>query len=147
MAAKHFTVAEVERLIPRLEQIFVHVLQLRAGLRALEQKLERAGVEVTRESVFEDQSGTLAVRQAKAVFRGYYEALADELLRVRGLGGEVKDLEMGLVDFVGRRGDEEVHLCWKMGEKAIGFWHPVGAGYASRRPIDEGIAREPPRAD
>ena len=147
MVRKQFTVGEVEDLIPRLEQIFVHVLQLRAGLRALERKLDHAGVPVTRESVFEDEGGSKEVRQAKAVFRGFYEALADELMNVKALGGEVKDLEMGLVDFVGKRGDDEILLCWKMGEKSIAFWHTLDSGFSGRRPIDERIARELPRAD
>src|SRR5262249_25830490 len=42
MARTHFTVGEVEALIPTLEEIFLHVLQLRAGLRAVEEKLDRA---------------------------------------------------------------------------------------------------------
>ena len=47
----HFTVGEVEALIPSLERIFVQVLQLRAGLRALGQKLDRAGVSRSSASV------------------------------------------------------------------------------------------------
>ena len=43
MSRRYFSVAEVERLIPTLERIFVHVLQLRAALRQQEQALERAG--------------------------------------------------------------------------------------------------------
>ena len=147
MARTHFTVAEVEDLIPRLEQIFTDVLQLRAGLRQVEEKLDRAGVKMSREDLLESDSGPPEVRQAKAVFRGFYEALSDEIDNVRALGGEVKDLDTGLVDFPGRRGSEEILLCWKLGEKHIGFWHPVDAGYSARRPIDEQIPRLPQRLD
>jgi hypothetical protein len=87
------------------------------------------------------------VRQAKAVFRGFYEALSDEIDNIRTLGGEVKDLDSGLVDFPGKRGSEEILLCWKLGEKHIGYWHPVDAGFAGRRPIDEQIPRVPQRLD
>jgi hypothetical protein len=147
MARTFFTAGEVEAFIPALERIFVQVLQLRAGLRALEEKLERAGVEVNREDPIEDDAGPLELRQAKAVFRGYYEALSDEIERVRSLGGEIKDLEIGLVDFPSRRGGEDILLCWKLGEKSIRFWHPVDGGFASRRPIDEQISRSPQRLD
>ena len=77
MARAHFTVGEVEALIPTLERIFVQVLQLRAGLRALGTKLDRAGVQMTREEGVsaEFDAGPPAVRQAKAVFRGLDEAL------------------------------------------------------------------------
>jgi hypothetical protein len=148
MDRAHFTVGEVEALIPELEQIFVHVLQLRAGLRALGAKLDRAGVQVSRdESIENEEGGPPAVRQAKAVFRGLDEALSDEVERVRALGGEIKDLELGLVDFPGRRSGEEILLCWRLGEKRVAFWHPVEGGFASRRPIDEEVASTSPRLD
>ncbi len=147
MPRRHFTVGEVEKLIPALERIFVRVLQLRAGLRAMEQKLDRAGIRVTREEVLENDTGPAEVRQAKAVFRGYYEVLSETIDQVRALGGEVKDIEMGLVDFFGRRGKDEILLCWKLGEKQIGYWHAVDAGFSSRRPLDEQISRPPQRLD
>src|SRR5262245_54316582 len=140
MPRAHFTVGEVEALIPTLEQIFVHVLQLRAGLRALAAKLDRAGVRVSREDALENEAGPPAVRQAKAVFRGLDEALTDEIERIGALGGDVKDVELGLVDFPGLRSGEEILLCWKLGEKRVGFWHPVEGGFASRRPIDAEVA-------
>src|SRR3982751_1231582 len=147
MARTHFTVAEVEALIPTLERIFVQILQLRAGLRGVEEKLDRAGVRMSRDDLLESDAGPLEVRQAKAVFRGYYEALSDELERIKALGGEVKDLESGLVDFPSRRGNENILLCWKLGEKRIEFWHTVEGGFSARRPVDEQISRSPQPVD
>ena len=149
MSRAHFTVGEVEALIPVLERIFVQVLQLRAGLRALGQKLDRAGVRPNRdaETEAEAEAGPPAVRQAKAVFRGLDEALSDEIERIRALGGEVKDLELGLVDFPSTREGEEILLCWKLGEKSLGYWHSVDGGFASRRPIDAQISSAPSRLD
>jgi hypothetical protein len=149
MSRAHFTVGEVEALIPTLEQIFVHVLQMRAGLRALGTKLDRAGVQVSHDDLqaAEIEGGPPAVRQAKAVFRGLDEALTDELDRVSALGGEIKDVETGLVDFPGKRGGEDILLCWKLGEKKIEYWHSVEGGFASRRPIDEKIASTASRLD
>jgi hypothetical protein len=99
MARTHFTVGDVEALIPALERIFIDVLQLRAALRTIEDKLERAGVKMSREELLESDDGSTEIRRAKALFRGFYEALSDEIDRVRALGGEVKDIEQGLVDF------------------------------------------------
>src|SRR5215467_16115484 len=139
MPRTHFTVGEVEALIPTLEEVFMHVLQLRAGLRAVEEKLDKAGVRMSRDDLLESDAGPMEIRQAKAVFRGFYEALSDEIERVRALGGEVKDLETGLVDFPSRRGGDEILLCWKLGEKRIDFWHSVDGGYSASKPIDEQI--------
>jgi len=147
MARAHFTVGDVEALIPALERIFVHMLQIRAGLRGIEAQLERANVHMSREELLESDDGPPDIRRAKALFRGFYEALSDEIERVRALGGEVKDVESGLVDFPGLRRGEAILLCWRLGEKKIGYWHPVDGGFASRRPVDEDVARAPQPAD
>ena len=148
MARRYFTVGEVDRLVPRLERIFVHVLQLRAAMRTEEMKLERAGVRLDAETLERESSREpAAVRQAKMMFRAYYDTLTDKLAEVDRLGGEVKDLEIGLVDFPGKRGEEEILLCWKLGEKGIGYWHTPESGYAGRRPIDDLVPREPQRLD
>ncbi|HSY42229.1 MAG TPA: DUF2203 family protein [Polyangia bacterium] len=35
-------------------------------------------------------------------------------------------------------------LCWRFGEKKVGFWHPVDGGFASRRPVDADVSAQPP---
>jgi hypothetical protein len=171
VARRHYTVAEVEALIPELETIFIQILQLRVGLRAVEQKLERAGISVEVDPVksrngdadddLDDEQHdreahamrssealeTPLVRQARAVFRGFYEALSDSLEKIRGLGGDVKDLDLGLVDFPGRRNNDDILFCWRLGEKRIEYWHSVDGGFAGRRPLDESIPRTPTRLD
>ena len=56
--------------------------------------------------------------------------------RVTRLGVEVKDLEMGLIDFRGERDGREIYLCWKLGEEHVAFWHELNTGYSSRQPLD-----------
>src|SRR5258708_32719160 len=100
MAARvHFTVDDVEEMIPALERIFAQVLQLRAGLHALSQKLDRAGLSPSRVDGAHDDASPPAVRQARAVCQGLDEARNDEIERVRSLGGQRKDTERGLADF------------------------------------------------
>jgi hypothetical protein len=59
-------------------------------------------------------------------------ALVDEL---QGLGVQVKDLDLGLLDFPWERDGEVVLLCWRVGEDEIGYWHGVDEGYAGRKPL------------
>jgi hypothetical protein len=51
------------------------------------------------------------------------------------LGVLVKDLDRGLVDFPALRGDEEVLLCWEVGEDEVAYWHGVDEGFAGRKPL------------
>jgi hypothetical protein len=68
--------------------------------------------------------------QAKGVARCVNE--------IHGLGAEVKDADEGLIDFPALHGeDEEVLLCWKLGEEEIEYWHSVEGGFAARRPLEE----------
>ena len=147
MSRTHFTVGDVEALIPALERIFTDVLQLRAALRGIETKLERANVRMSREELLESDDGPADVRRSKALFRGFYEALSDAVERVRVLAGEVKDVETGLVYFPGRLSGEDIMLCWSLGEKTVGYWHSLDAGFAGRRPIDDEIALAPQQPD
>jgi len=54
----------------------------------------------------------------------------------------LKDITLGLVDFAGRVGRRMVWLCWREGEDAVRFWHPLDAGFTGRRaiPADEAQA-------
>jgi len=58
------------------------------------------------------------------------------LHEVQDMGVEVKDLTIGLIDFVAFHDGREVYLCWKFGEESIQFWHEMETGFAGRQLID-----------
>jgi hypothetical protein len=51
------------------------------------------------------------------------------------LGIELKDPLTGLLDFRWQRGEQEVYLCWRLGEDAVAHWHTLDGGFAGRRPL------------
>ncbi len=58
--------------------------------------------------------------------------------QVAEMGVEVKDLDVGLIDFPSVHRGRAIYLCWKLGEGGrIEWWHEIGTGYAGRRPIKE----------
>lgn len=61
--------------------------------------------------------------------------LARCIERLHGLGVVVKDVEHGLLDFPARRGDEDVLLCWHVGEDEVAYWHGLEEGFAGRKPL------------
>lgn len=76
------------------------------------------------------------------------DGLEDRLARLRRrfseligeldtLGVELKDPLSGLLDFRARRGNQEVYLCWRLGEASVDFWHSLDGGFAGRRPMAE----------
>jgi hypothetical protein len=50
------------------------------------------------------------------------------------LGVQLRDVEMGLVDFPGERDGHPVWLCWRLSDPIVAFWHGTDEGYATRRP-------------
>ena len=60
----------------------------------------------------------------------------DRLVReIQGTGAIIKDLNIGLVDFLHERFGRVVYLCWKYDEPEIMFWHELDTGLAGRKPV------------
>jgi hypothetical protein len=65
----------------------------------------------------------------------------DAVAEIHATGVQVKDLDIGLLDFPCIVDRQTVLLCWKLGEKKITHWHGTTEGFAGRKPIDERIAK------
>jgi len=65
-----------------------------------------------------------------------FDRLDALLHKVQDMGIEVKDLTIGLIDFVAMHDGREVYLCWKYDEDSVQFWHEIEAGFQGRRLID-----------
>jgi hypothetical protein len=63
------------------------------------------------------------------------DAIAACAEEINAAGAQIKSLEEGLLDFPSRRDDEDVLLCWKLGEDEIAYWHGVDEGFAGRKPL------------
>jgi hypothetical protein len=131
---RYFTVADANALVPALEVRFGKVMRLRAQLRAAYDALDAVGEPPTAETL-ERRDGPEETRKLRGRFRALLEALTEELAAVEELGVAVKDLDIGLCDFLGEREGRDVWLCWQYGEKAVAFWHEIGEGFGGRHPL------------
>ncbi len=66
-----------------------------------------------------------------------FERFDSLLHQILDTGAQIKDINIGLLDFSALKDGREVYLCWQHGEGEIAFWHEVDAGYAGRQPIDQ----------
>lgn len=57
--------------------------------------------------------------------------------RVNEMGCELKDVDMGLIDFRSVMGGREVYLCWRLGEDHVSHWHEMDAGFTGRQPLED----------
>ena len=75
------------------------------------------------------------LREVAAAIESEAKAIAQCIEEINDAGVQIKSLEEGLLDFPARRGDEDVLLCWKLGEDEIGYWHGLDEGFAGRKPL------------
>ena len=59
------------------------------------------------------------------------------------LGVELKDPNIGLVDFPARLEDRVVYLCWRLGEETIDHWHELTSGFSGREPVEGSFEADP----
>ena len=122
---RHFSVAEANALLPRLEEVL-------AELREARDRLTDADLHEKLGEAAPSNGGGSPGRQIGEAFlevRGTLAGLAQ-------LGLVVRDLDRGLVDFPAIRDGREVYLCWRVGEAEVGFWHGLEEGFAGRQPLE-----------
>jgi hypothetical protein len=104
------------------------------------------------EAVLRQESERILLSGGAAVDRPRLEAersrrdtcarkLKDAIEVIQSYGCEVKDLDIGLIDFRCIYKDREVYLCWKLGEPRIEYWHGIEEGFRGRKKIDEDFLR------
>ena len=137
MPVRTFTPSDVDKLIPTLELLFGRAYSLLSGLIDARRDLEKAGM-----PTIPEQLARIELTTGHAALRGQYLAfiseVALEIKKVAVLGGIVKDLDLGLVDFPAIWHGKPVYLCWRYGEKVVGYYHDRGSGYKDRKPLGPG---------
>lgn len=127
MKARYFTLDEARATLPQVKAL-----------------MER--VQAARREILRLRPDTLPVIQRAAMNGGNKEMgeLAVYVMRleagikgIMALGVVIKDIDAGLVDFIGTRDGREVYLCWRYGEEEIDFWHELNAGFVGRQLLDE----------
>ena len=139
---KTFTLDEAQSLLPILESLLKRAVD---GKRLAEEK--DAGLQELRQRIFLSggmQVNVIAVARQRAEVDKLVQQAKDAVAEIDSIGVQVKDLEMGLLDFPCLIDSEIVLLCWRMGESRIDFWHTLDAGFRGRQPLDERFGRNKP---
>jgi len=124
------TLQQVTDALPEVERILLQLRELRDQGLAARERLELLWAALERGEPVLDEIGTLQ-RQVDAGT----EEFGTHVVELEELGGVLKDLDMGLVDFPTVAGGSEVYLCWRLGEDGIHYWHGLDEGYAGRKPL------------
>ncbi len=132
---RYFTLPQAESLLPEVERFLRDALFHKSEAEKAHQELEDTSDRIRASGGMRVNPGQLLAVRAR--LDTSVAALKDALERIEAAGALVKDLDIGLIDFLSRFQDRDVCLCWKLGESGIGFWHSVDEGFQGRKPIDQ----------
>ena len=124
---KRYSVAEANALLPEITDLLRNLQQQVAALARIE-----AEIKEHRKLVQTNGHGAEG-DQLRAQARKLEGELRAKLERLHDLDIELKDLQMGLIDFYHEREGRLVYLCWRLGEPEVLFWHDIDTGFAGRQ--------------
>jgi hypothetical protein len=129
-----FTLREAEQARAQLEPVLISAMESRRKLADLEATLLALTERIVRMggiTVPYEQAANSRLERDRAA-----ASLQAAVTQIHSTGCVVKDLDMGLLDFPARIDNQNVYLCWRLGEDRIRFYHGQDEGFAARKPID-----------
>lgn len=132
MTRRQFTIDEALNYLAWLEERFLiidrttnsleNVLLIMEGLKTKSKSNGYSAIDAKMKKAEEDE------KRLRSEFEETIKVINDEQIIIR-------DIKLGLVDFLSLWDQREVFLCWKRGEHSIQFWHNTDEGFASRKRI------------
>lgn len=126
MQARTYTLAEARAALPQVKVLMAKIQTARQAILRLRPTAWPA-LQKAAANGGSREAGEMAL---------YSMSLEDAVKGILAMGIYIKDLDHGIIDFLGTRDGQEVLLCWRYGEEDINFWHDVNAGFAGRQSID-----------
>lgn len=126
-------------LLPVLESLLRSAIQGKALIEEVDAEFQETAHQVFLKGGMLLNVVHLARRKAER--ERAVQRVKDVVAEINATGVQVKDLDIGLLDFPCRVSGETILLCWKLGEQGITHWHGMEEGFAGRKPIDDRITK------
>lgn len=130
---RYFSLDEANALVPVIGSLMARIRDLKDEIQEIINELEGEGFVL--QQVFSAEN----IGPTEESYRRILEEKGDEINllidEVHDAGAVVKDLDLGLVDFYSRLNDDDVFLCWKLGEADIAHWHRLDEGFRQRKSL------------
>jgi hypothetical protein len=125
---RSYTMDEANALMPQVRAVLLQLAVEQRRLDLAHEEMHRRMAENGNPQAADAASRSESlVTEISEGMRVLLEHLAD-------LGIQVRDVEMGLVDFPADRDGVPVWLCWRLADPQVAYWHGTHEGYATRRP-------------
>jgi len=118
---RHFTLEQANKALPLVRRVVTDIVTTRGLASTLQTSLESA-------PGAQHKSIQGELDQAIDKLHAYLDELTE-------IGVELKDFQVGLIDFTGRHQGRDVYLCWKLGEDRVAYFHEMNSGFGGRVPV------------
>jgi len=134
-----FTLDEAQAMLPVLQGLLERAMNARRRVQSFDEQLQTLKSRILLHGGL--RINIIDLIHHKSEHDKAMQQIKDSLAEIQAAGVQVKDLDIGLLDFPCVVNGRTILLCWKLGEKAITHWHGTDEGFAGRKPIDDRIAR------
>jgi hypothetical protein len=136
---KTFTLDEAQTLLPVLRTLLARAIGGKQTIEESEKEFQDLNHRILLSGGLFVDIPKMARRRAERdkAMQGTKDALAE----IEAIGVQVKDLDIGLLDFPCIVDNQLVLLCWKLGEDKIEYWHGLEEGFRGRKRIDQRILK------
>ena|SRR5579862_2972004 len=139
MSERTFTLDESLSLLPILESLLRSAISAKKTIEEFEAEQQELLHRIFLNGGMFLDVVPLARRKAERVKAE--QRAKDAIAEIDSIGVQVKDIDIGLLDFPCEVDGKIILLCWKLGEKTITHWHGTDEGFAGRKPIDQRITK------
>ena len=140
---KLFTLDEAQALVPVLESLLKRGIEAKKAAEQINEQLQQLSQRIFVSGGMHVDVGK--VGRQRVELEAHIQRAKDALEEINSIGVQIKDLEIGLLDFPCKVDDTVVLLCWRMGESRITHWHTVESGFQGRQPLDDRFQEHPRR--
>jgi hypothetical protein len=130
--AHYFTREEAEALLPQITVVLRAIQMRRQSIAQCEEEL--GGLET--QAMGNGHHLHERIARLQKTLAEHIQALQSLASELQEFGCELKDPDMGLIDFLSLRHGQEIYLCWHLGEERIRYWHYLDTGFAGRQPLE-----------
>lgn len=139
MSDRTFTLDEAHSLLPILESLLRSAISAKKTVEDFEAEHQELLHRIfLNGGMFLD---VVPLARRKAERMKAEQRAKDAIAEIDSIGVQVKDIDIGLLDFPCEVDGKIILLCWKLGEETITHWHGTDEGFAGRKPIDQRIAK------
>lgn len=131
MAKRYFTLDEANSLIPYVDGELSFMQAKRSDFLRSYKELQV----LKRQSHAKNGQLDEAVFKLECSLEFMQLEIQLHLDNIHAKGIQVKDIDIGLIDFPALIDGAEVLLCWKQGEASITHYHGLNDGFSGRKPL------------